>query len=1463
MRIVSTILVSSLLLQSCYFPSGKSRSVASKANVEGLISQFESFKVKAMGSEVASNCKPEDIERDFQNLMKSLKKDSCELSEYKIDRESFVNKTCPKQKKDGYFDVIVKEIVGIEKQKKQYPVYRLDNDPVFQKYYSEAKLYHQKTFELFRSQTLPNELASNILSSYIENVLLPIRDIIIIKQNYLAEGESAKKYLNQLFPIISEDQLRSFSVEELGMITQGPNPTSNPFYIEPKNLEKQSDFMLLKFSESDILRRDVLTLLKAPTSKNYVVALKWMTLHMMMSQVYIYNTILGSKAPVDVPNSCQNQFNGSLPSQFQFKFEEGMGEQFLENILASHGLTFKQDDTSYLDYYIDNVSKDPTKDGYSGLVPFENYKNAKRSQGTLNSGALEAQFDDVAHYQSVVNFKAPEALNVFKGVKTKSSRAYKSKHEIIYEGQEEFQKMLKGFEFDEIAEIKLKDGSMKQIYPGKQNLSQYLLDVMKSNGIEDYTQLLSPKMKKKFEGKKVLIDFPSMYSSPIWRDWSLKLLADLFHQNKDLPLSSELHRTVLDACRASGAERNATIKDVCFRGNRVENLANLLSEFRGNERYIPTRRLEELKFQELYPFLTNVWRNVRDMTSLLSEAKPFELNFLVDQMSANNPWARLKLSYLVLIDQLEYQKDGNSPVYEFNGLWFNVNEKAQCEENYLDTKYEKVKKAGRVLGLDRQLNYNFAGKFLSKSEKDIIWKQIVDDFEHRNAQLFSAKSSGKDYYQVAESVSLKTILTKQDALSTSVKLSDKSKNEIEKISSNLDGKLGAFFIGLYKLKGKIEDQKKYFEEFSKVNGIDNTFNLKLAFLALDESYKKPIYKDLLKEAALMRKIQINTQLSQFCALNPNDHKGFKNLFYQASKAQNEINQMAGLPGVPEEVLSKINEMSPDEFRDMWWGIGSAVLGISAVIVGGACTALSGGLCAPLGGAMAVAGLASVGIQVKLTSNELGRKYQADLDESEVKKMEDLGFANLGSSDEVHRSYGWAAFEALSIFPLIGVATRSATLGPKLVYVSTKSLLNKTGKVAFKAAAKTAAQEEEVRLAKYVLGIDSVSKNLGVDSKTISIAKTQIEKIKKLYVVGEIDFNTMVSKVGKIINPIKRLKLAALKTVKNEVGTVVVKESKEEINNRTAKVVADYFSHNPKSMLRVVSSYSGERLNKATKAMADLRGRKIFGAKIPVYRNVREWWIKMRNESLVNNASKILRIEKELQSLPNNPGVLEGFIRRNMEDLTDIFIDIPMRKRELPYIVQIQGMPDINFFKGQKFPILSLMSEGQTLKRVFGARSRLVYESYLKEARTQLKLSRNVKAETMYGAFKSFQYSVAHLASQKTEQESALLISKFEKVEDELVQKIYQQFKLKNASMDYSKFKTLVTRPTTLKEKAEAEVIWSNANAQDLFQTQNLKNLAHQAVAELSQYSNIDEFERLIGALKIITLNKNPAVLDIM
>ena len=108
-----------------------------------------------------------------------------------------------------------------------------------------------------------------------------------------------------------------------------------------------------------------------------------------------------------------------------------------------------------------------------------------------------------------------------------------------------------------------------------------------------------------------------------------------------------------------------------------------------------------------------------------------------------------------------------------------------------------------MLGLQYPLSYAHIDSLLSSREKDVIWKNILDEMNQKNFQLFSVNSGNKNYYKLTEDLTYKTLLTKNDALKSAPGISKEARLEIEDISKNSEALLTDFFVKLYKLKNNI------------------------------------------------------------------------------------------------------------------------------------------------------------------------------------------------------------------------------------------------------------------------------------------------------------------------------------------------------------------------------------------------------------------------------------------------------------------------------------------------------------------------------------------------------------------------------------------------------------------------------------------------------------------------------------
>lgn len=1504
--------------------------------LEQLRDRIETFKVKIKGKEDTSHCpdnEPALFEsdrpfssaaennglRDFDELLADMKVNSCGQYARQWDATAPAaanNEECLPKKTPGMLDKLAEDIMKRERDERRRPVLRLD-DAELRKTHQEAEFLMREVRKWLVDRDAEEEELQEMLITFLGSVTLPMRDLVVARRAYFPGEYDGAWFYQSLLP---EFPTRLFPGDDLQgreRLKLGPNPSVDPYHfsIEDRSFGRSQ----VRIDMNSVLSRDVLTLMKAPSTLNYVRALKLMTLHMMMSQLYVYESMQesGSKS-IEIPRSCQNHFNGDLPSEMKFDFVEGQGEEFLDNMLANHGLTFSPSNYQFIEYYMENASKDPTKSGYSGLMPFEEVLYAQKGLEQSRVSGLTPDIDDITHFERVMQFKLPQAMDEFHG-STFSWFGLRDSRSYTYNGKQLFEKIVADPSPYELYEVEV-NGEKIPLEPQRQNLSLYLAELMQKKGATHFQEIISKSLEAKLKATKIQLPLPNLYGASVWRQWGLKQLTNALRAGKGQAFES----MILDRCARSvnysqhhipGINEIALESSkakVCARNDApktVQNLLNYLSEFEQDGDYVPLRRLEESKLAEVYPLLKSLWSGLLSRTDLLSEAKTNEYDFISDQMEALNPWAKLRLSYLVAKEELNAYREGHEPEYQ---VYYSArdrmspyNARSQCFYSNVDSIIGKFDKAAKTIGLNRSLSPNFGNLVLSSSEKESFWQSVVQTADEGNSQLFSVKTGGKDLYSKLQGVSYQTLLSR-DGVDNFVdrsghRIDARAENQIDAVFESDEAKLGEFFMRLYELKGKPQEQQALFNDFSAAEGIDNTFMAKLNFLSLDNELKRPIYKSMVREAARTRAREVKTRMQEFCNMEPNKHEDMKALFYATTKAQNQVNALGGLPGVPENVLDKINSMSDDEWKDLWLGLGAGLLGMAAIMIGAACTGITGGLCAPLGVAMIAAGTSAMGMQVTLIKREFDRKQDANEYQRQVKLMEDLGFADYGSNDSVSRGWAWTAIEAISVFPLIGIVGRSVGLGSKLVLTSAKHIVRGTGKIAFRQAAKTAVQEADVRLAKYVLGfgrlrdaglrsVDELAQSgarelseltddllkRGVTPAQLKTGVDDIRKVTFLHRRGKISANLMAKKVSEILGKFKSMLGNALEAADGAMGRVVVSETKGQIDNQTAKMVSQYFGHNPNGLLRLIKSYSGRRLTNAVRSMERIEAGKGFVARIPLVGKMVNGIKKMRVAHLAANATRIRGLEEGLEQVVKNGGDLEQFVKANMEDLTEVLIKVPMRKRELPYLFFLEGgyhylMPYVT----RRLPFIGTVSDGMILKQLFNARARLVYESLRAEARVALGITPYVAAETSLGVFRGFEQSVAHAIDKASSTEATRLTQELTGVRTKIVQTLEEKlreggirsYKFRHqlsaaTNFDKATLERIIFAPANVDEEALGSVLWEALKTEEVFKLSELGEFAHKVAIQLSNYSDADDFDRYLAALKVLTIKRDPGVIQI-
>lgn len=1446
----------------------------------------------------------------FDKYVDSLEGNACGVVEN--EKKQPAAEHCTSKKIDGYIDTKAREIMQAEAESVEEDHrddFSLENKEV-RALHKEALFLMGEVRKYLSDDDLSKDDRVGLLVNFLGSVSLPMRDLVTVLRAYTPSEYDGEYFYESLLPEFSgslvEDQISK------DLVQSGPNKMVENFYLEVYS--RGWGRVGLRYNPNDVIARDVVALLNAPTAKNYVRASKWMTIQMMLTQVATYDAMLGNEEPIEIPKSCQDHLNGDLPAQVKMQYTSKDGDGLLNRILADHGLIYSKGNTDYTEFYFDLANKNPMKESYSGLMPFETYKAAMQelyhSEGDSKDSILNATLDDYQNFGDVVQTLRPRALAKFRDDHSWVFGLIDFKDE-IFKGSNIFNKVLAQPETSEIYEYKDNKGETVEIDHATQNLSTFLVELMQRHKVDHWDKLITGDLKKKLQSTPVRIKFPSLYGATAWRMWALRQL-DNFAKTANVN-DKELAYTFGMAYRGARHKLNPSRNTK----ERLNALKSYLADLKVSDQFIPTRRLNTEENRQGYELLGRLWNQLLMRPGYLKAAKLSEYDYLRAQMQNGNPWARLRLSYLVLMNELEFIAEDQKPTYShISSQEYNDRSLKSCLDKDIRELRGHITDAAKVMGLTHPLEPGYANLTAKEDERKQIFSAVVE----KASPLFKQKNKrGKPFYQDMEEVTYSTFLSKADVEKFVEEkipegLRDMAWEGIDKFLATDEADVGRFFTDLYKLRGNPEKQMEYFQQYSQDFGIDNTYDVKRTFLAMDNNLKMYVLKSLLRSSAHLRRIKVMNEMEHLCNLEPDDQENFKTLFYSTSKAQNQLNQLTGAPTVPNDVMEKINKklsaMSASEKKDMWLGIGSGILGVAAMLIGGACTGVTGGICAPLGVAMMAAGASAMTMQADLIAREFSRKKRADINEAKVKTYEDLGFANIGASDNVSRSWFWTLFEAVSIIPLVGITARSVKVGTKMTFLFAENTLKSGIRQGIRITGKSAGTvyaEADVAFSRMVLGFDTplaqakrIAKGLGkasgalkrtllnlgkegVDPEVVSRGIKRIRNLHLLYRQGKISLTAMTRKIGKIIFGIQ----GAAKTY---VSKVAVTETVESIDKQTAKTVAEYFAGNPKGFNYLMKTYA-KKVPGAVKAMERYeKGTSLFG-KITVLPWIRNGLRSMRNAHLSKYAEQILRIEKESAELVAKNGNLEEYILKNVDDLTDIFKDIPVRKREIPYMFFIQGGPHL----GKDLSSIGIKginkltywgSNGLVMRKFFNARSRLIYESAKSEAKSILGLSTYVSAETALDSFKSFQTSVANAASKAGDKAGAEILDQYSKLQDKLTKEIYLEVKqylssaklihLKDGmvgakkrllvgvtKLDEAALKKVIFAPETEQEKALGTVIWSVLPVEKLFKLDEIGDVAHRVIRELAHYDNVGEYEKLLNAFKVLVIKRDPGVVEIM
>jgi hypothetical protein len=901
-------------------------------------------------------------------------------------------------------------------------------------------------------------------------------------------------------------------------------------------------------------------------------------------------------------------------------------------------------------------------------------------------------------------------------------------------------------------------------------------------------------------------------------------------------------------------------------GNLFDYIAGKLRPFNGTQNYIPLDRVEEMGIKDIWPFLYALW-----MTEYFSEFRTMsEYEFLMGQLYAGNPWARLRLGYLLAKEELSEQPEHFEFGYDsaFFGLSKVPDKESQCFSAAMIEENTKFNIIGSITGLSRSLDLNYADKLLGHREIDSLWEDIRQEVHDKGKQLFNEQRDDQyAYYQLMDKINNHTIADRAayrevESIVGNIGLDERANSELESIYNSEEGLRGDFFMGLYRLRGNMDEQVSYYTNYLQENDISEDLDIKYEFTKLDNDIKKSIYKSLLRESALKRRAKLLEQLDQVCKFSPDNHDELKTFFYMNAKAQNQLNELTGLPAVPEEVMKRLEGWTGEDWENLRDGVLAGVLGIGAVIAATACTA------SVVCGVAAAAAAGAIFFQARLVVYEYQKMTESKIHTERIRRMEELGLTDIGNNRQMRHGWFMLAFEAVSIIPILGVSMRGAQIGGRLI----KSLpvLRQAGLRGYKEAVTAANEMSDVRYAMTIL-------KDGLSDQQLSALKVIEEKT-----AGEIkdvisQHNSgLISRIrmDELLHQIKNNFLNKAKTIGDDflhqLDDITVTLSKEQVDELTATQITRYHG-SLKNFSREFKAISGKKVEGAIARMEE---------KLPEAKGINAWFIKMRSEHLYQYRESIALVKKNLEEAMASGKSFDDFVRENIGDLTNIYARAPFKKRTLPHMILVQGANHgTEFGLGRSQQLLGGVADSLLTKKIFQARARLLVEIYRREAKAALDLPEIAGSLKTYKVFKAFNQKIVDrlgdTASNLTRAQRSEMLSKYKELQEAATREVWDsylakrgangQFKIGNETYNLTEdqVKRILFSPRNIKEEVLAEKLWAQLDVHKILGMEELPEFAHLAAKNLSNYKNVGDYEDFLSALRVLVMKNKPEVVDFM
>ncbi|MFG1500915.1 hypothetical protein ABMA70_11975 [Halobacteriovorax sp. XZX-3] len=1522
-KLISFIIISLCSFQMAFAQTiENARSVASVYDLEEVLSELSEIKKNLRGN-VSSDLSEEELgqiaqgfqaqsaqesegEAEFQTefitFLDSIKKNSCGVKDYQDEQRAQEAKKTSRG--ENLFSSIASVLAEVEVDAKLNRTQNRKIDTYSKQalnYFTRAKSFKTKIEDIINNTNEAYADKEQLLLAYNDSVVKGLYDIKVILSPFRNVSEIK---MDQILPKLTTDFIEE-ETELYNFLVHGEMKDKIFFTVNIDGSDVE-----LKLNSFLNSKRDVVTVNESPSAKSYLRALRILTIQMMATQIKNYDLMIESEEDkIVIPKSCRSEVNGSWPQLLELKVDESVAKTYLDNLINNSGLSYDESNLELMSVR-EAEQLNPLAETMVASTTVENFLRAAKGKEATNfyQKYLKAGFDEVNAYNKFVDMKMGEIAQAYKkniysykrGTRTQTSKQVTTKdigliNDIIGVVPE-----------SKTIEVDIYEGDQKyveNIYPSAINASPYLASKMAQARTENLEDIISDSIKNELKNNKVVIEFPSLYSQESYRNWGLNTL---YHKALELQDSQEFkvgsrHNTMLFGfCYRNPAQ---ICKGLSRKDNVLKRVVSYIDSLKIDGKFIPVARLDQSKVKESYVTLAKVFDYLRTGPKVFSELVTNEYDYLLDQMQALNPLAKVRLGYLVAREELQNIRDGQVKTYKKTSRGMRVDYSYKCFNNNMKAYLENLEEAAEILKVNRSIKPNFLTNELKKDEYARLWNTIFDEFNKDTTQIMTAElNSGKKAFELIDSLSNKVTLDRnqiEDAANETIdgRLLYQTTEDINERLQEEDVEKVAFFKEILAAKSH-KERSAIFDSRPDSIDIFDDYELVHNFLKLNMDLKTPVYKEILKRSALKRQQDTYKKLNKFCQIDEDDIDSLKENFYATVKIQDQLNQLLGIPAVPKELMDRMDDWNSDEKWAMFNGVFGFLLGMGAVLAAGSCTLVTGGLC---GLAIASAGAVGFGMQANAIRLETKVKFRADRSEEYVGEMAELGYTDSNSTENVAKGWMAVAFEVIGTISMISILTRSVSVGSKIFKESLKAIVKNRSQLGIKEALKQSGKdasvivnESEVEFAKLVLGLKKYSdvfkkmlssksmddiaqnlRNLDLDEEFVEKTLKKMDRIEANYTAGKLSQASYNKAIKNIVTSVEEAITRSHGGIYRYTSDVAVNLNYSQVDEALGSTVSKLFNGSPLELRHYMGSYV-KRLNSTTfsnsskAARSKLRVRKADQGH---YMRGTNWIVRAWNENTANlakNRRQFLKIYDELQRLPE--AELADYIAKNADTLTEIFVKIPLRKRDFPYML-IQGAPHTGGFFGKRLPVISAVGEGVLMRKIFTARARLISEVARRSARETLGMKKVLMAETVGDIYRGLEVSVLEALPKMSKKEVTEVETMIATVKEKAISGIVRNLENDRAAVKFmnkynvsfdgltpeqtfSELNRILYSPNGTVENTLSRYLWASADVEGLFKSPEFSGLAYKVMRDTMKEENIGSLQRYLNALKVLKIKDN-------